>query len=567
MKLSELKIYYPAVIILVTLLSFSYFAYHQARETVVEKRSKAFDGRVQGVKNAINLRMMDYIQILRGCQGLFYGSDTITANDWKVYINNLNIDEIYPGIQGIGYATYIRSDERQKVESDIRISGYPQFKISSSFKNEHLAPIIFLEPFSGRNLRAFGYDMYDNDARRDAIDRAISTGEASMTRKVRLVQETDKNVQPGFLIYMPVYHHPEAADNITRRRKNIKGFVYYPFRAYDLIEKISSHYKDVQIKIFDGEIAPENLLYDSDSLAGYSSKNPVDFEQTVETNVAGRKWHLQISSDQLGSGLERNQPLMIFVFGIILSMLFFIMIYNIIKRNTEMRRELEITKELDNKKDEFIGIASHELKTPLTSIKAYMQLLERSELKDQDRKLVNKANSNINKLNNLIGDLLDVSKIQSGQLKLNAAPFDLKRMITESVENVQHMFSSHQLIILTEIPDWTLQGDILRLEQAMTNLLVNAIKYSPGAAKVYIKTELIPGHVKIEIIDKGIGMTKENQERIFDRFYRAQELSPVISGLGMGLFIALEIIKRHHGTIGVESEIGQGSTFSINLPL
>jgi two-component system, OmpR family, sensor kinase len=232
-----------------------------------------------------------------------------------------------------------------------------------------------------------------------------------------------------------------------------------------------------------------------------------------------------------------------------------------------MSKELEVTKELDNKKDEFIGIASHELKTPLTSIKAYMQLLERSELKEQDRRLVNKANSNVNKLNNLIGDLLDGSKVQSGQLKLNNAPFELKKMIHESVENVQHMYSTHQLIFLTKIPDLVLQGDILRLEQAMTNLLVNAIKYSPGADAVYIKTELMPDHVKIEIIDKGIGMTKENQERIFDRFYRAQELSPVISGLGMGLYIAQEIIKRHKGNIGVESEPGQGSTFFIALPV
>lgn len=569
MKIRDLKIYYPAFIVLITLLLFSSFAYYQAKENVTEKRIRSFENRVKGISTAINLRMLDYVQILRGCQGLFYGSDTITARDWKVYIDNLKIDEIYPGIQGIGYAKYIPAEEKGKLERNIQNSGFPQFKIQSTFKNNYLAPIIYLEPFTGRNLRAFGFDMYDDSARRDAMDRAILTGKASITSKLTLVQETEKNVQPGFLMYMPVYNDPQLVNTVNERKRNIKGFVYYPFRAYDLIKNISRHYRDVQIKIYDGNLNSSNLLFDSDSLKNGAkdkfTRTP-EFKEIVPANVAGKTWNILISSDQIGSRMERSQPLIILIFGLILSVLFFIMIYNIIRSNSIMREELEVSKELDNKKDEFIGIASHELKTPLTSIKAYIQLLERSDLKDQDRRLVNKANSNINKLNNLIGDLLDVSKLQSGQLKLNTADFELKKMITESVENVQHMYSSHKIVILNEIPDLILSGDLLRLEQAMTNLLMNAIKYSPGVDSVYIKTELLSHQVKIDIIDKGIGISKENQQRIFDRFFRAKELSPVISGLGMGLFISQEIIKRHHGTIAVESEPGKGSKFSIVLP-
>jgi len=258
---------------------------------------------------------------------------------------------------------------------------------------------------------------------------------------------------------------------------------------------------------------------------------------------------------------------MILGFGIIISGLFFIMIFNIIRRNRQISMELELSKDLDSKKDEFIGIASHELKTPLTSIKAYIQLLERSDLKEQERKYVAKANSNVKKLHNLIGDLLDVSKVQSGQLRLNIAPFELKKMISESIENVQHMYSSHKLTVEGEIPNVVLNGDIVRLEQAMNNLLLNAIKYSPSASIVYVSTKLSKDEVRIAVTDQGIGISKENQERIFDRFYRAKELSPVISGLGMGLFISAEIIKRHHGKIGVSSIQGKGSTFYIILPL
>lgn len=556
---------------MITLLSFTLFAYYQAKSSAIEKREKLFENRVVRVTEAVDSRIIDYVQILKGCQGLFYGSDSITARDWKVYIDNLNISSIYPGIEGIGYAAYIPATNKTLLEESIRRSGFRDFAIQSSFKNKYLTPIIYIEPFSGRNLRAFGYDMYSNDARRKAMDRAIVTGGAAMTSKVTLVQETVNNVQPGFLLYMPVYKNPRENDSIQKRKSSINGFVYYPFRSYDLLQNISKRFTDVQLQIYDGfEISSNNLLFDSDLSATnqHERDSAIEFTKTVQLNVAGRPWKVVIkSNDRFGSAIEKTQPLLILIFGTVLSILFFIMIFNIIKRNMQVSRELELTKDLDHKKDEFIGIASHELKTPLTSIKAYMQLLERSQLNDQERKYVAKANSNINKLNNLIGDLLDVSKVQSGHLRLNIAPFELKKMISESVENVQHMYTSHQLIISGDIAEVTLPGDILRLEQALNNLLLNAIKYSPGEKVVYINTLLMQNQVRIEVIDQGIGISEENQVRIFDRFYRAKELSPVISGLGMGLFIASEIIKLHNGKIGVESKPGKGSTFYIVLPL
>lgn len=573
MRFKNLKKYYPAFGVLITLLSLSFFAYYQADMSAAEKRERLFEGRIQGVKEAINVRMVDYIQILKGCQGLFYGSDTITARDWKVYIENLNISSIYPGIQGIGYAAYIPAASKTAFEQEIENSGFPDFKIRSSFKNTYLAPIIYIEPFSGRNLRAFGYDMYDDQARRQAMDRALLSGQATMTSIVTLIQETTNEVQPGILLYMPIYKNPIEQNNKLERKRNIVGFVYYPFRAYDLLETITQRYKDVHIEIYDGPtVQPANLLFDSDSLkrtagSGITTTNS-EFSQRIETQVAGRTWSIFInSSDQFGSSIEKTQPLLILVFGIILSILFYSMIYSIINRNTEMSLELKLTKDLDSKKDEFIGIASHELKTPLTSIKAYMQLLERADLKEKERNYVKKANSNINKLNNLIGDLLDVSKVQSGQLRLNIAPFQLVKMISESVENVQHMYNTHRLVVDNEIPEVTLNGDILRLEQALNNLLLNAIKYSPGADSVHIRVFLVGNQVRIEVCDQGIGISKANQERIFDRYYRAKELSPVLSGLGMGLFIAYEIVKRHNGTIEVESESDKGSSFSIVLPV
>lgn len=224
---------------------------------------------------------------------------------------------------------------------------------------------------------------------------------------------------------------------------------------------------------------------------------------------------------------------------------------------------------INEKKDEFISIASHELKTPLTSIKAYIQLLTKSDSFNKDKVAqlyLEKTNAFINKLNTLIAELLDVSKIQAGKLQFNMSSFRFDELVKESVETMQNITSTHKIII-TGSCDANVVGDKHRLEQVFFNFISNAIKYSPNAEKILVDIKQIDSHVRVAITDYGIGIPKENLGKIFDRFYRAENLSPTFAGLGIGLFIASEIIRRHNGTFGVESEDGKGSTFYFTLPL
>ncbi|HEY1025392.1 MAG TPA: CHASE domain-containing protein [Sphingobacteriaceae bacterium] len=560
-----LKTYYPAVLILIILCSFSLYAFYEATVSASARRSRVFTLRVAEVTRTINTRIADYIQILRGCQSLFYSADTVTSEEWRAYTRNLMLTSNYPGIEAIAYCTFISRNEISELEDKMKKSGYPEFTVKSSLKNDYLTPIIYIEPFKDRNLRAFGFDMYGEDIRRKAMDRAIATGEAAMSRKVTLVQEGTSNVQPGFLLYLPVYDERMPAGDPADRRKHLKGFVYNAFRSYDLMRSILSEFEDIEVELYDGAVDPKNLLYATDP---GRPENDREFKTDTTFMVAGTPWRVSVlSAKSFGSSIERNQPVLILVFGLAITGLIFIMAVNVIRRRAEAVEELTFTKRIEAKKDEFIGIASHELKTPLTSIKAYVQLLQRSPLQPAEKNYVNKAASNVDKLNQLISDLLDVTKIQAGRLQISKKPFLLKDLINESVENVQHMFNSHQIIKPERIPDVTINGDKLRLEQAITNFLVNAIKYSPGADKVFLNATPGKEYIQIEIKDLGIGISKEDQEQIFDRFYRVDELSPVISGLGMGLYITHEIIKRHRGDIGVISEPGKGSTFFFRLPL
>lgn len=231
--------------------------------------------------------------------------------------------------------------------------------------------------------------------------------------------------------------------------------------------------------------------------------------------------------------------------------------------NAKLYEEIKV---LNARKDEFIGIASHELKTPLTSISGYLQILERNLTSDINLGFVKKTKTQLDKLLNLVTDLLDVSKIHAGMLELKMETFNLRALIIEAIEIVQPLSESHKIILNNDIEQLPILGDKHRIEQVIVNLLTNAIKYSPKASQVNIDVIKTDKYLTVTVKDFGIGISKEQQEQIFSRFFRADGLASHMSGLGLGLYISKEIIDRHKGKIGVTSEPGKGSEFFFSIP-
>ena len=223
-------------------------------------------------------------------------------------------------------------------------------------------------------------------------------------------------------------------------------------------------------------------------------------------------------------------------------------------------------RENEKKKDEFISIASHELKTPLTTIKAFFQIaVKEMDPGFKSYNLIGKASRQVNRMERLIGDLLDVSKINAGQMQYNQDDFDFQHVLKDAVDNVQEIFPHHQMVIESPV-SVILHGDRHRIEQVIMNLLNNAVKYSPGADKVLIRAEISGHNLVVTIEDFGIGIDETHIGELFDRFYRVDG-SHNYQGLGLGLFISSEIIKRHGGSISVKSEPGKGSAFTFELPV
>lgn len=227
---------------------------------------------------------------------------------------------------------------------------------------------------------------------------------------------------------------------------------------------------------------------------------------------------------------------------------------------------IDFQKSNEQKKDEFLSIASHELKTPLTTIKAFNQLMKRTTDVDKLHGFVDKSSNNIYRLEKLINDLLDVTKINAGKMNYTMKAFNFQQMLIESVESVQLTSPDHQLILNTGA-DILYTGDRFRIEQVVNNFLTNAVKYSPQGGKVFINSDVQQDNIVVSVQDFGIGIASQDLQRLFERYYRVNNSALRFEGLGLGLFISSEILKRHQGSFWLESEPEQGSTFYFRLPL
>lgn len=232
-------------------------------------------------------------------------------------------------------------------------------------------------------------------------------------------------------------------------------------------------------------------------------------------------------------------------------------------------QDITVEKETNRQKDDFISMVSHELKTPITSLKGYTQILNRKFQAVHDEQattMLNKMNEQVKRLHYIVQDLLDVTRIEGDKVKFRIEEFSLNELVTQTVEDMQRTTEVHA-IVLESCGETKIWADKERTSQVLINLLSNAISYSPKQSQIIVSTTCENGEFICAVRDFGPGIEKSKQSKIFERYYRASDASRFNAGLGLGLFISAEIIRRQNGRIWVESEPGAGATFYFSLPV
>jgi PAS domain S-box-containing protein len=316
----------------VALVSFLFFmgvtlaAYFFLKNEAEEKLKNRFSFQTVQAESLVQRRISYYIQILKGAKSLFTASSSITRQEWKSYIAGLEVYKNYPGIQGIGFTEVIRPENLTAHIQRVRAEGYPNYSVTPAGQRSVYTPIVFIEPFTGRNLRAFGFDMFSDSTRRRAMERARDTGQPAITTKVRLVQETEEQAQAGFLLYLPVYQQTHLPKTLADRRRMLSGFVYSPFRVGDLMQHIfKDEINEISIKIYDGlPLQAENLLFSNQPDEQVRTINYKNLpRKTVKLKVAGHTWILVFQTLPTFVHNQSNLPDFVLIGGTIISLLVF----------------------------------------------------------------------------------------------------------------------------------------------------------------------------------------------------------------------------------------------------
>lgn len=291
----------------------------ESRQADADSKAQ-FDSMAEDAVDKIKNRMALYDQALRGAQALFISSGSVSREEFKEYVSGLKLETDYPGIQGIGYSIYVHPDFLAKHVEYMRSHGFPNYSIKPAGKRDEYSSIVYLEPFDWRNQRAFGYDMLSQATRRKAMFAAMDSGKMTASGKVTLVQETNENVQSGFLTYLPIYRVGAPRNTPSERRGALIGWVYSVFRMGDLMNGVlGSSTSKYSVEIYDGSApSASTLYYDSASRPSAST----EFYLSKIILIDDRKWLVRVKpTPQTVSKLDARKPYWIACFGFAISLL------------------------------------------------------------------------------------------------------------------------------------------------------------------------------------------------------------------------------------------------------
>lgn len=297
------------------------------------------------VSASIVERLAIYENALFAGVAVFNSSDKVDRKEWQVFTESLQLSKRLPGIQALGFAVQFPESELEQHIASLQAEGFTQYRVTPEYRRSVYTAIKFIEPFDWRNQRAFGYDMWTNPTRREAMETARDMGTSATSGKITLVQETSKDVQSGFLMYLPVYSIRSIPASLESKREYFVGWVYAAFRMNDLMSNINRNGREaVHFVIYDDQVKPENLLYSSGE--SFRQANGEWLKQTREVTMQGRNWKIlfEASREELLAGNEARQPLYVLAAAMLIDILLFYVIISlhfINRYSARKRSELE----------------------------------------------------------------------------------------------------------------------------------------------------------------------------------------------------------------------------------
>ena len=534
-----------------------------------------FRARVRDLTSDIVTRLDNYEQMLRGGAALVDAAGgQVNRMEWRTYIAGLHVEDRYPGIQGIGYAKRVNAAGLEQHEAAVRGEGFHGYRVVPDGSRPEYFPIIYLEPFASRNLRAFGYDMHSEPTRRAAMARARDTGASAATGKLRLVQETEQDVQAGFNIYVPVYDQRRPLATPADRHEALLGFVYSPFRMNDLMRTILAEgaFDDLELQLFDGTEMTDGAL-----MFARTSPHEPRFQDVRSIDVLGRTWTVRIAS---APGFEATMgsatPHAVLVAGAIITLLLAAIIDSVLRerhRMDELRRSHDAlakarteAEEANAAKSRFLAAASHDLRQPLQTLGIYLHLIAEQTESAPQRKLVDAARDGFEATQRLLNSLMDIASLETGLIRPQMTEVELPAFLARISDDIRLEAAEKGLELRVTSCDLRITTDSAMLERIVRNLLHNAVKYTRTGV-IRLTCRKLRGGVILKVQDTGPGIPRDRLHLIFEDFYQiGNPERDRRKGLGLGLATVARLTRLLGYRVRVLSRPGRGAIFLVEIP-
>ena len=544
---------------------------------VESREKKEFFYMANEISNELIDCLDDHAMMLRAGIAYMTLSDTVTQTDWEIYIENAKIYQYMTDVQGMGFSLIIPDTTLQQHVDAIRSESFPNYSVFPSYPREVYTSIVFVEPFTGRNQRAFGYDMFTDPVRRKAMEHARDNDIACLSGRIRLELDTGGEELYGSLMFVPFYKPYASAATVEQRRKTIRGWLYSPYRLKTLMDEI---YKNInkgekfQILLYDELVGDSTIMYDSQGIGSEAFSGWHFRGINLPIYFHDNKWLLHYA--QL-----RRFPYMAFFFliaGCIISILLYLLMKGfsaIESRSQQIRMKNKQLKTLNATKDKFFSIIAHDLKSPFNAVLGFSDMLvahvDNMEKKDITR-MAHLINKSANLAVGLLTNLMEWSQSQTGRTRYTPEDLEVGPLVDEVVFLFVDVANKKDIEIVKDLPDQlTVFADREMLKTIMRNLISNAIKFTPRGGRVTISAEMQEKGLLMSVADTGVGISEQNLKKIFridENFTTAGTEKE--EGTGLGLILCREFVEKHKGRIWVESITGPsaktGSVFSFRIP-
>jgi signal transduction histidine kinase len=535
----------------------SLLAYQTAQ---MENRTR-FDRAVGSFVNTLKNKMTAYTNSLIATRNLFHVKPNLSEKEFNLFVSEMGIKENFPGIQSMGY---IEQVSEPHAKSTVKKMGLPLKRARFTPDESTVSLIRYSFNLQDTSISARGIDMGATEVRRVAMDKARDTGKLVASNSVVPLVSPDSG-RSSFLIFVPIYKTLDDLKTVEERRDQLLGFVYGGFRSENLFGRLT---KDLQFKngnffvqVFDGNDAiAENLMFSE----GGEGAELSDIETVIPFSYADHTWSIRIVAPQAFMvPYSQWGPYMVFAIGFLMSLGIAMVL-----RHLEIARWEADT--ANQAKSMFLANISHEIRTPLGVMLGYAELASTQEVAADRELSLRKIIRNGRELTRILGDVLDVSKIEANMLKIETSQFSLRHLIEDlnSVwkPQIEGKGLEFDFKLSSEVPD-EIRADQTRIKQILINLISNATKFT-SEGKIRFEISLTNDLLRFAVQDSGIGISAENQIKLFKPFSQGDSsITRKFGGSGLGLALSREIAKAMGGTLELEqSSEGQGAVFALQIP-